>query len=375
MRYAFTDTQRAFHESVRAVFRRAASPARLRELWRTDTGRGPELWADLCALGAPAVLVPEEHGGLGGTEVDLCLPLEESGRSGIPDALLEALVVGPALVAEGAPAEVRAELLPGIAAGELRVTVALAGIRYVPDAHVSDLIILERSGGVRLYRRAEVELTPVRSMDPSRRLFAVAPRPNTGIGLSAGGAALSRARARQDAGSAAVLCGLADQLLRLSVDYAKVRRQFGRPIGSFQGVKHQLAQATALVSLATQAERSATWLVARRSPDTADGTDAAEVAVAADAADAARLARVCAIEAEFEANRVALQTHGGIGFTFEHDLQIWLKRGKALEQAHGGHRELARRAGEAAVAGEHGVLSRQIAAPTPERTLIQADRK
>jgi alkylation response protein AidB-like acyl-CoA dehydrogenase len=117
----------------------------------------------------------------------------------------------------------------------------------------------------------------------------------------------------------------------------KTRHQFGRPIGSFQAVKHQLAHATALVSMAGRSARSALYFVARRD---------------ARADETAVLARICAVEAESEANRVALQTHGGIGFTYEHDLQLWLKRGKALEQSHGGHRELARRAGAAAVEGK-----------------------
>ncbi len=349
MRYEFTDDQQSFLASVRKTFEQSATPARLRELWATDTGRAPEMWEGLCNLGAPAILVPEEYEGLGGTEVDLSSLLEQAGRSCVPDALVEALFVGPALLAEAASAEQKADWLPRVASGQLRVTVALAGSRYVPDAHVSDLILLEQSGEVYVYKREEVTLSPVTSMDPSRRLFAVTPNAGTGVRLPSGTGALPLAESRQYAGSAAVLNGLAEQMLHLSVEYVKVRHQFGRPVGSFQGVKHMLAQATSLVTLATQAARTASYLIAKRAP----GAD-----------DAAILARVCAVEAEFEANRVALQTHGGIGFTFEHDLQMWLKRGKALEQSHGGHRELARRAGMSAASGTSGVLARQIGVET-----------
>jgi alkylation response protein AidB-like acyl-CoA dehydrogenase len=337
MRYDFSDEQQAFRGSVRRLFERRAEPARLRALWETDTGRDPQLWTELCGTGAAALIVPEEFDGVGGTEIDLCAVLEEAGRACVPDALLEALLIGPALVSEAGSAEQQARWLPRIAAGDLRVTVALGDAPVVPDAHVSDLVLLERDGDVRAYARDELELTRVHSMDPSRRLFRVAPRDGTGEVLPGGSAAVAGARTRQYAGSAAVLIGLSEALLHRSVEYAKTRHQFDRPIGSFQAVKHQLAHATSLVSLAGRAARAALYFVAT-------GDERAD--------ESALLARVCALEAASEANRVALQTHGGIGFTWEHDLQMWLKRGKALEQAHGGHRELARRAGAAAVEGK-----------------------
>ncbi|MDP5183898.1 acyl-CoA dehydrogenase family protein [Blastococcus sp. BMG 814] len=337
MRYDFSDEQQAFRSSVRRLFERRAEPARLRSLWDTDTGRDPQLWADLSGTGAASLIVPEEFGGVGGTEVDLCAVLEEAGRACVPDALLEALLIGPSLIAEAGSEEQRARWLPAIASGELRVTVALGGTPVVPDAHVSDLVLLERDGEVQAYARDELDLTRVHSMDPSRRLFRVAAHDGAGEALPGGGAALAGARTRQYAGSAAVLIGLSEELLHRSVEYARTRHQFDRPIGSFQAVKHQLAQATSLVSLAGRAVRAALYFVA---------TDDER------AEESALLARICAVEAEFEANRVALQTHGGIGFTWEHDLQMWLKRGKALEQAHGGHREPARRAGAVAVEGK-----------------------
>jgi alkylation response protein AidB-like acyl-CoA dehydrogenase len=334
MRFALTDEQQDFRASLRKLFQRRAAPEQLRSQWPTETGRDPQLWQDLAALGAPALLVPEEHDGVGGTELDLCAVLEEAGRACVPDALLEGLLVGPGLIADAGSPDQRERWLPGIAAGELRVAVGLGGLRAVPDAHVSDLIVLEDGGAVRVLERADVTLTRVHSMDPSRRLFTVSAETGAGSGLAADAAAIRRAESRQLAGSAAVLIGLSEQLLSRSVGYVQERHQFGRPIGSFQAVKHQLAQATALVGLAGKAVRTALYQLSVGHP----GAD-----------EAALLARICAVEAEFEANRVALQTHGGIGFTWEHDLQQWLKRGKALEQAHGGHRQLARRAGALAV--------------------------
>ena len=337
MRYDFSDEQQAFRGSVRQLFERRATPARLRELWDTDTGRDPQLWAELCGTGASALLVPTELDGVGGTEVDLCGVLEEAGRACVPDALVEALLVGPALIAEGGSREQKEQWLPRIASGDLRVTVALADAPVVADAHVSDLVLLERDATVHAYARDELDLARVHSMDPSRRLFRATPRAGAGTALPDGGTALAAARTRQYAGSSAVLIGLSEELLHRSVEYSRTRHQFDRPIGSFQAVKHQLAHATSMVNLASRAVRAALAFVAT-------GDVRGE--------ESAVLARICALEAEFEANRVALQTHGGVGFTWEHDLQMWLKRGKALEQAHGGHRELSRRAGAVAVDGK-----------------------
>jgi alkylation response protein AidB-like acyl-CoA dehydrogenase len=334
MRVDFSDEQQAFGLSVRKLFARRAEPAGLRALWDTETGRDPQLWQDLCGTGASALLVPEEFDGVGGTEIDLCAVLEEVGRACVPDALLEALLIGPFLIGAAGSPEQKAQWLPRIASGELRVTAAVDGASVVPDAHVSDLVLLERDGEVRAFGPGELGLTRVQSMDPSRRLFRVVVPEGSGTVLPGGAAAAAGARDRQYAGSAAVLVGLADAMVRRSVEYARTRYQFDRPIGSFQAVKHQLAQATSLISLAGRATRAALYFLATEDER---------------AGESALLARICAVEAEFEANRVALQIHGGIGFTWEHDLQLWLKRGKALEQAHGGHRELTRRAGAAAV--------------------------
>ena len=155
-----------------------------------------------------------------------------------------------------------------------------------------------------------------------------------GSTLEADESTLEAIHSRQQAGSAAVLNGLADRMIELTTEYTKIRKQFGRIVGSFQAVKHQLAQAVSLNALSTRAARTAMYRVAHDDIS---------------AVDSARLARICAVEAEFESNRAALQLHGGIGFTWENDLQNWLKRGKALEQAHGGY------VAQLAIAGASGV--------------------
>lgn len=330
MKCTYTQDQQSFRDSAGKVFSKRCSPSQQRALWQDETGRDPDLWADLVELGVPAILVPEEFDGLGGTEVDLLAVLEEAGRQGVPDALVESVFVGPYAIAVAANAQQQRRWLPGVATGGLRVTVGLGNAHHVPDVHVSDLIVLERSGELWVYHRDELEVERVGSQDPSRRIFAVTPRPGAGERLPLGAEALGQIRARERVGSAAVLNGISQHLLDAAVEYAKVRRQFNRVIGSFQGVKHLLADAASRIHLATLAVRSATWRVATGQPE---------------ALEVAEFARICAVEAEFVANRVSLQVHGGIGFTFEHDLQLWLKRGKVLEQTHGGHRAAARRAG------------------------------
>jgi alkylation response protein AidB-like acyl-CoA dehydrogenase len=326
----FTAEQLAFRDSVRGLLAAQATPAMLRQLWGTSTGRSARLWKQLSEIGVPAVLVPEAFGGAGGDELDMMLVLEELGGAAVPDAILESCLLAPYLIGTCMSAGLRERWLPALAAGSVRVTVARGGSQVAPDLHVSDAVLLERDGGLILAQTANVDATPLRSMDPSRRLFRVSLRGGEGEVLPAAG--LAGASARALAGSAALLNGVAARLVALAAGYAKARFQFGRPIGSFQAVKHQLAQALSLDELARQATIAATYQVARGG---------------AEAMDAAGMAHLCAVEAEAESNRVALQVYGGVGFTWEHDLQIWLKYGKTLEMGYGSRRLAAALAGEA----------------------------
>lgn len=319
MRYDFTDEQHALRDSVTRLFDATLSGERLRALSESDTGRDPEIWRGLCDIGVPAILIPERYEGVGGDDTDLVLIMEQAGYACVPDALLESCVLAPALLCESQDEDLKKTWLPSLAAGRIRATAALSDSPYVPDAHVSDIVLREDSDGLHLYRREEIEIHPVTSMDPARRLFEVRAT-GSGVTVRLSEDARNRVLARRNVASASLLNGVAQAFVEQSVAYVKVRRQFGREIGSFQAVKHQLATAFSLNQLARQAASSAAYSVAND-----DAT----------AADAAQLAKVCALDAEFESNRVALQLHGGIGFTWEHDLQFWLKRGKVLEQAYG----------------------------------------
>lgn len=333
MRFDFTEEQREFAAQVRRMLDKVAPEEANRDLWDDPTGRNPDVWRGLTESGVLAVMVAEAHDGLSGDLTDLALVLQDAGRRALPDALVEGAIVAPVALS-CAPAALRERWLPGIVDGSVRATAAVGGAEFVPDAHVADVVVLEVAGELRLYEREDLRLEQVRSMDPSRRIFAVTPR-TAGASLGADPAAYERVLAHQDVAVAIILNGIAQALIARTVEYVKIRSQFGRPLGSFQAVKHQLAQAHSRNELARRAAWTAAYRVARDRPD---------------AGDAAVLARLCAVEAEFESNRVALQLHGGIGFTWEFDLQQWLKRGKVLESSYGSRRALAERAGRAGLA-------------------------
>lgn len=332
MNLGVSTEQQELGKTIRRLFERKAPAPVLRELWQTETGRSPQVWNGLVDVGVPALLIPVEYDGLGATEVDMYAVLNEAGRAAVPDALLESCVLAPVLLAGSDACELKKRWLPALASGEARATVAMNGLGAVPDAHVSDVILVVEGEEATAYERDEVELRPLASMDPSRRVYEVTPRRHSGTPID--GAPVRRIRSLNLAGSAVLLNGLGARLIEFATEYAKVREQFGRAVGSFQSVKHQLASAHSKNELSRQAGLAAMHDLSR------DGSLSTLTSA---------LAHVCAVEAERDSNRVSLQVHGGIGFTWEHDLQIWLKLGKTLELAHGTWRESSYAAGALSV--------------------------
>ncbi|MTD54672.1 acyl-CoA dehydrogenase family protein [Amycolatopsis pithecellobii] len=328
MNTGFSIEQAELRTSIRRLLEDVAPSSVLRQLWDTETGRSPRVWKGLAEIGVPALLVPPEYGGLGADELDLFPVLEEAGRAALPDAVLESCMLAPLLLAGSADDDLKRRWLPALAAGEARATVAFGSLRAVPDAHLSDVVLAVEGEQAVAYERADVTARPVPSMDPSRRLSEVTVR--AGSGRPVDDAPVALARAARLAGSAVLLGGAGARLVEFAVAYAKVREQFGRPIGSFQAIKHQLATAHSRNALARHAAVGAMYELAHR---------------AASSYDTAVLAHLCALEAARESNRVSLQVHGGIGFTWEHDLQIWLNYGKSLELGYGTWRETAYAAG------------------------------
>jgi alkylation response protein AidB-like acyl-CoA dehydrogenase len=280
-------------------------PAAVRAWADGDTGPGRKVWARLADLGVTALAVPERFDGLDADPVDLVVALERLGRWCVPGPVTESIAVAPVLLADD-------ERCAALAAGELIVTVALPPrVPRATDADTAGLTLLaDVSGNVSEARPGEQH----ESVDPSRRLFGVS------AGESAWQADVARGYEFGALATAAQLIGAGQALLDAAVDYAKQRAQFGRIIGSYQAIKHKLADVHIALELARPLVYGAALSLADQSPDTARDVSAAK----ASASDAALLAA-----------RTALQTHGAIGFTAEHNLSLWLLRVQALRPAWG----------------------------------------
>jgi alkylation response protein AidB-like acyl-CoA dehydrogenase len=320
MDFDFSPDQYALRDAARDFFAGECPPEHVRAMWSSETGRSRRLWRQMAETGFVGLTVPEEHGGLGLNEVDLVLLLEEAGYAALPEPLLETTAIGVPLLLEAGTEAQRKEWLPRIAAGDAVVTVQVGGAPFASDAHLADLLLLERGGELYAVPRERVHATFQPSQDGARRLFSVRADLAEDTRMAGGAAEATRAFHRGAAGTAALLNGIAQRLLDMAVGYAQQRQQFGRPVGSFQAVKHKLAETLLVVETSKAAAWYAAYAIARDLPDRSQ---------------AAAIAKSYASDAEEKANRESLQVHGGIGFTWEHDLHLWLKRGKALEQAYG----------------------------------------
>ena len=308
--FEFTDEQRALRDVARDLFAKQSPPSVIRERWRGE--HDPKLWRALAEVGLLGVIVPERFGGSGGDEIDLALVLEEAGRAALPEPFVETVVASRLIELHGD--DVLSESwLTGIAKGDVVATIGLETDPFVAYADVADLVLLIDTSGARLLTRDDVKAKPVRSQDPARPLFAVESKRGERLNLTT-------PSLRAAAAIASVQLGIARRLLEMTVDYVKDRKQFGKPVGSFQAVKHKLARVHTAIEDARPAAWYAAYAFARDLPE---------------AARAASVAKVAASRAEALANAEALQCHGGIGFTWEHDLHIWLKRGLTLQPAFG----------------------------------------
>jgi alkylation response protein AidB-like acyl-CoA dehydrogenase len=295
VRFAFTDMQLALQGAVRDFLDKECPPSVVREAWSNDDGRSG-LWGKLGEMGVLGVLAPEARRGLGGDFLDLVLLLEETGRAALPEPVVEhAAVAVPELVDATAAA-----------VGEVTVTVQLPGSGLVPYGDSADLVMLDGGACV---PADELGLERRMSVDRSRRLFEV------------GRARRSTAPPRPVAfdrgalGTAAQLLGLAQHMLDVSVEHATHRHQFGAPIGSFQAVKHRLADVRLALEFARPVVYRAAYSVAGGDPESGLHVS---------------MAKAYASEAALVAARAALQVHGAIGYSYEHDLHLWMKRAWAL---------------------------------------------
>ncbi|MEO8816415.1 MAG: acyl-CoA dehydrogenase family protein [Mycobacterium sp.] len=308
MRFDLGQEQRDFAASIDAALGAADVPSAVRAWSAGNTEPGRQVWKQLAELGVTALAVPEEFDGIDAHPVDLVVAVERLGRWCVPGPVVESIAVAPVLLAG------QGERLAGLAAGELIATVALPPqVPRAVDADSAGLVLLAGGDGVQVAQAG----TPHASVDPSRRLFDVAVDPAAGESWTAD---VARAYEFGALATAAYLVGAGQAMLDIAVDYAKQRTQFGRVIGSYQAIKHKLADIHIALELARPLVYGAALSLADRSPDTARDVSAAKVA----ASDAALLAA-----------HSALHTHGAIGFTAEHDLSLWLLKVQALRSAWG----------------------------------------
>ncbi|QEE23374.1 acyl-CoA dehydrogenase [Rhodanobacter glycinis] len=328
MDFAFTEDQLAFRDAVSRFFMTEAAPEQLREIWETNVGRSSDLRRKIAEQGLTGLSVPEAEGGLALGDIDWALMTQELGYYAIPDSLADTAYVATGLLS-GLPAghPLRAEWLPRVVDGSCRIAVGHPVNPWVADAHLADLLLLSHATpqGCELHAvgRDAVQVTRLPSIDGSRRLWNVAWQPAAATCVLDAAAAQplwDEALERGALNVSGQLIGLAQRMLDLSVDYAAQRKQFGKPIGSFQAIKHHLADVVTKIEFARPVLYRAAVALARREPGCA-------VRVAH-----ARL--VCA-DAAWIAARKGIQVHGAMGYTWEVDLQMFMKRAWVLDAAWG----------------------------------------
>ena len=370
MNFGFNEEQELLRNTARKFFENECGSDTVRRLMETPEGISAELWKKLAEQGWLGLIYPEQYDGTGLGLVDLVVLMEEMGRAVAPGPYFSTVLLGGLAILEAGGEGQKKEWLPRIAAGDKRVALAwmepsaqlgpagvtltavkrgetfsLSGTKlFVHDAHTADALVVAartRPGagadGVSLFLLPKgtkgLEVTLLPTMDQTRKLCEVACSEVT-VGADAllgaagaGWAPLSRVLDRATVALCAEMCGGAQKVLDMTVEYAKIRQAFGRPIGSYQGVKHRAADMLVDVENSKSITYYAAWALDENSPEAPLAVSMAKAYVS----DAYR--RVAA---------GGIQLHGGIGFTWEHDLHLYFKRAKGSEFTFGDathHRE------------------------------------
>lgn len=325
MHFAFTEDQVLFRDSVRALLTRECSPTVVRAAWRDTPLRSLGVWNSLVELGVVGGVLDEAHGGLGLSDLDLVLVLEETGRAALPAPIVEHTAVALRLLEALGSDALKHKWLGKAARGDALIAVGLEGSPYVSHADEAALLIVQRGNELHAVLRDEVQVRRQRSVDGSRRLYSVVveSRPDTLIATGAFARdAVELAFDRGAVGSAAQLIGLGQHMLDMTTEYVKTRQQFGQPIGSFQAIKHALANVMIAIEMARPVVYRASYTIAHTSSTV-------------DRPVHASMAKIYAGDAAMLSARAALQCHGAIGYSSEHDLHLWMKRAWALSNAWG----------------------------------------
>jgi alkylation response protein AidB-like acyl-CoA dehydrogenase len=372
VRFAFDEDQEQLRAAARGFLAAHSSPARVRAAMATDAGWDAAVWRRIGAeLGWPAVIVPEAYGGIGLGFVELVALMEEMGATLLCAPFFSSVCLGASALLAAGTEEQKQAYLPGIAAGETTATLAwsepggrrpdagaiaavaerrgegfrLRGTKsYVVDGHTAGVLIVAArapgsagADGVSLFvlpaDTPGVGRRLLPTMDQTRKLAEVALQrvevgPDALLGpLHQGWPVVARVLDRAAVALSAEMCGGAQKVLDLSTEYAKVRVAFGRPIGAYQAVKHRCADMLVAVENAKSITYYAAWAADQDAPD---------------AMLAASMAKAFVSDAYRKVAGDGIQVHGGIGFTWEHDMHLYFKRAKGSEVAFGDatlHRE------------------------------------
>jgi alkylation response protein AidB-like acyl-CoA dehydrogenase len=365
MEFDLTETQKLFKRSARELFAKECPPVLVREMTEKGVPHSENMWRHLAEQGWTGLIFDEEIGGLGLGMVDLAVAFEEMGYALVPGPFLSTVPLAGSLVDRAGSRAQREKYLGGICEGTSRATVALLeesaswdpdavglnavetadGITlsgkklFVTDADKADFIIVPARAGsgialaIAQRNASGISVNPMPGIDELRPLFEVVFE-NVAIPESqvlANGDDARRALAYAvDVATLAIsaeMVGGMQWILDASVEYAKTRKQFGKPIGQFQAVQHHLAN----VLLMTESARSAVYYAAW-----------AMMAAPAEAPQAVSIAKTYASDAYREAGNLGIQVHGGIGFTWDHEIHFYYKRAKSSELMFGDsifHRE------------------------------------
>ena len=370
MNFGFNDEQELLRSIARKFFENECGSDTVRRLMETPEGISPDLWTKIAEQGWLGLVFPEAYDGLGLGLVDLVVLMEEMGRAVVPGPYFSTVLLGSLAVLEAGSEAQKKEWLPKIAAGDKRVALAwmepsaqlgpagvtltatekggrytLSGTKlFVHDAHTADALVVAartRPGagaeGVSLFLlprdTSGLRVTLLPTMDQTRKLCEVT-CVDVVVGADAllgpagaGWAPLARVLDRATVALCAEMCGGAQKVLDMTVEYAKIRQAFGRPIGSYQGVKHRAADMLVDVENAKSITYYAAWALD-------EGAAEAPLAVS--------MAKAYVSDAFRRVAAAGIQLHGGIGFTWEHDLHLYFKRAKGSEFTFGDathHRE------------------------------------
>jgi alkylation response protein AidB-like acyl-CoA dehydrogenase len=358
MDFGFSEEQDLLRKSAADFLNKECPMTYVRQMMEDERGYAEELWQKMAEMGWLGLIYPEEYGGSGLTMVDFVVVLEEMGRVVLPGPFFSTVALGGLAILEAGSTEQKKKYLSDIAAGKTKATLAvleenarwdaqgvnlaaeqsgkgyrLSGTKlFVPDAHVSDLLVCaaRTPEGLTLFlverQQPGVGVRLLKTMDQTRKLCEVTfdkveVEPQAVLGNPGKGwETLTRVIDRSKVALCAEMCGGAQRVLDMSVEYAKIREQFGRPIGSFQAIQHKCANMLVQVESAKSATYYAAWAVANDVPE---------------APLAAAMAKAYCSDAYRQVTGEGIQVHGGIGFTWEHDMHIYFKRAKGSEVTFG----------------------------------------